>query len=545
MPTIDISRKTLEKLAGRSVNIEDLEIVKASLEEEQGDLIKIKLEDTNRPDLWSVEGIARAIKYYYKPGKPEIKAEKSKQKVVVDKNLEHIRPYISCFIARNVQLTDELLIDMIQLQEKLSENFGRKRQKVSIGLYDAKKMKFPLNYKAMPKEKKFIPLGFETEMTLKEILENHPKGKEYKHIIEHHNLFPLFFDMKGNVLALVPITNSATAGRLETGRTDILVENTSTDLNTSLLVSNILAYAFSDRGAKIEKMKILYPWKTKYGKIIETPTISKNRIAFDKNIIEKNLGLNLKDSQIKILLEKMMHKAKVGNKITVDYPSFRNDIMHTMDVVEDVAIAYGYKNIVSEDLKNYTQGKLHKETEFSEIARRLVIGMGFQEIMSPVLSSRKVLVEEMETNEETVDLENYMTESYSSVRNKILPSLLTCLTKNMHNEYSQKIFELGQVVVIDESSNTGTRTINNLACCISNVNLGYEDISSVLDALMKSLNIEYKLIRIEHPTFITGRVAEIRVGESVIGIIGEINPKVLNNFGLEKPVVSFEIKDII
>ena len=321
MPTIEISQKTLEKLVGRKVNYADFEAVKGSVDSQEGDRIKLEIGDTNRPDLWSVEGVARVLRGYYglQKGIPKMKLKPSTKKIIVNANIRKIRPFIAGVIAKKLKIDEDLLLDMIQLQEKVCENYGKKRHKISIGIYDYDKIEFPVHYKAIrPDGIKFTPLEFNKSMTLAEILEEHPKGLQYGYIVKAHKLYPIFIDSKEDVLSFPPIINSNYLGRVVPGMQNIFTEITGTDMKTVLIATNILAQALYDRGASLESVVVEYPWKTVHGGKFSTPLLFREKITFDKSKIESVLGLKLVNKDIKTLLEKMQYNVlSIKDSVTV------------------------------------------------------------------------------------------------------------------------------------------------------------------------------------------------------------------------------------
>ncbi len=538
MPTIEVSMKALEKLAGRKVKEKDLEAVKGEIEETEGGKAKIEIGDTNRPDLWCVEGIARVLR-----GKrfQKLPVKNSGKEIIVDRKILGIRPFISGFVVKGVNVDEELLLDMIQLQDKLDENYGKKRKKISIGIYNYDMIKFPAHYKAVSPSHKFVPLGLDKPLTMRDILSKHPKGRDYGYIVREHKLYPLLIDMKEDVLSFPPIINSNYLGKVKLGMQNLMVEVTGTDQKSVLLAANIFAYSLYDRGANIESITTRYPSTTKFGRSVTCPYDFCQKMSFNRKNVESVLGIDLKSTEIKSLLEKMQYDAEISNdKVIVVIPPYRNDVMHYTDVIEDIAIAYGYGNFKESGIESFTVGNLMKETLFTENVRRVMIGIGFQEIMSAILSSKSALCDKMNTSSEPLKIENVMSENYSHVRSWVLPSILACLTKNMHNEYPQKVFEVGECVIRDKKSYTGTVTIQKIAGAISSGIAGYEDISSCIDALLCGIGAKYELKLSVHPSFIEGRCADILIGGDKAGIVGEIHPKVLNNWSIEKPVAAFE-----
>ncbi|MBI2655461.1 phenylalanine--tRNA ligase subunit beta, partial [Candidatus Woesearchaeota archaeon] len=308
MPTITFSLKDLQNLVGKKLKIEEVHDFalygKAEVEAYDGetDEIKINFEDTNLPYLWSVEGFARLLRGILglNKGIPEIKLNKGNYQVIVDKSIMKDRPFIACFAAKGRKIDDYLLKQIIQLQEKFCEGYGRKRQKVSIGLYSYKKIKFPLHYKAVfPESVEFVPLEFKAKMNLKEILSNHPKGEEYAWILDGWEKYPILMDDKNEVLSFIPVINSDFTGKLEIGDENIFFEATGTDESAVNLAASIFSYALSDRGFHIYSVEVKYPNKKN-----ETPHLENEKILIKNEHIKQMFGLELKENEVKSLLEK-------------------------------------------------------------------------------------------------------------------------------------------------------------------------------------------------------------------------------------------------
>ena len=541
MPTIDIVIGTLNRLARRPVAEHDLQYAKAGVESKSGTTWRIEISDTNRPDLWSVEGVARVLRGIYKKdrGCPRLPVKKASRKIFVDTHLKSVRPYIAGFAATNMRITDDDLKDLVQLQEKLAENFGKKREKISIGIYNCDGLTLPLSYTVAPPGFSFVPLDSQRPQTLREILDKHPKGKAYGSILAARSLLPIFIDAKKQVLSFPPIVNSNDLGRVVPGMRNVFVEVTGTDHKAVLLATNIVAYALHDRGATIEPVATVYPYKTTYGKIVAAPYAFGASLAVEQSLVGKVLGITVPDTELKRLLESMQYDVALGKgKLIVRIPDYRNDIMHAYDVIEDVAIAYGYAKIASQETSFFTAGAAAPLNAFRLKATTLMIGHGFQEILSPVLSNTRNLEGNMLVPAHAIEIANPMTETYSAVRSWLLPSLLSFLTKNMHVDYPQFIFEVGECAVREGGE---TRTETKLAACITGTGIGYQNLSPVVHSLLTLLGIDHRFEKHYHPSFLNGRTARIIADKALIGIVGEIHPAVLNSWGLEKPVVACEL----
>lgn len=540
MPTITFSLKDLQNLVGKKLTTEEVQDYahygKGDFEgyDKETDEVKIDFGDTNLPYLWSVEGFARLIKLILgkEKGIPKLKIDKGNYKIVVDTSVNKVRPYIAAFVAKGHKIDDYLIKQIIQLQEKLCENYGRRRQKIAIGVYQYPKIKFPVHYKATsPESIKFTPLDFKKEMTQQEILEEHPKGRDYAWILEGCKKYPILVDNNDEVLSFPPVINSAITGKVEEGNDELFFEATGTDSDAILLVTNIFAQALFDRGFKIYSVDIKYPTKK-----ITTPMLFNGTIKIEKEKIKKLTGLDLKDPEFKKLLGKAGYDFSKGKVII---PHYRNDILHPVDVIEDIAIMYGYDKIKEEPLESYTMGSTTKLIETIDKVRDIIMGLGYQEIMSPILTNKQILYNNLNIKDfGTIEIENFMSETYSVVRSWLLPLLMDVLSKNKHAEYPQKIFEQGLVVV---KKGENIVDCERLAVISANEKADYTEIKQVLDYLLRMLNIEYTIEEVEHNSFIKGRVGRVVVDGKKVAYIGEINPKILVKLGIEFPVVGFEL----
>mgnify|MGYP001558218295 CR=1 FL=1 len=544
MPTIEASYKDLCNLIGKKLSLGELKdsilFAKGEIESVDGDLLKIDIKDTNRPDLWSAEGIAREIKGRLGfTGCPKYSVNKSSIVVKVDKKAKNVRPYSVCAVARNVKLNKDALSQLIQLQEKVDKTFGRNRKEVSSGYYDLDKIKSPIRFSTTrPDGVKFVPLEFKEELTPREILEKHPKGKEYGHLFEGYKEYPLLIDANNEVLSIPGIINSDTLGKITEKTKNIFIDTSGFNFKFLVPALNVLVCALADRGARIETVKMVYP-----DKVMNTPDLSPKNYYVDADYVNKVSGLNLSVNQMVKLLKQARYDVKVrGKKIEVVYPAYRQDIMHQRDVVEDVIISYGYNKIEPVIPKLATVGNESQIEKTTNIVADIMTGLGLQEILSYTLANKKNLFDKMTLREEkVVEIENAVSENWNVFRNSLLPGLLEFLSANKHVEYPQRIFEIGDVVAIDESKETKTKDVRKLACAIADSNVGYQEISSVLEGYLSNSGVKYKLKSIEHSSFIPGRCAGVFVEGNQVGIIGEINPVVLENWKLEIPVAAFEV----
>src|SRR4030042_1405711 len=390
----------------------------------------------NRPDMLSVQGIYRALRNYsgqkvkhYTVNKPL-----KNHDVKVDSSLKSIRPYTMCAIVKNLQFNDEKIKEIIDVQEKLHSTFGRDRKKIAIGIYPLEKIELPITFKAEnPEDIKFIPLEMDKEMTGRQVISKHPTGREYAHLLEGFDKYPVFRDNKGSVLSMPPIINSQMTGKITEETKEVFIECSGSDILALKKTLNILVTSLADMGGEIYGMRLDYE-----GKKIITPDLKPEKIKISIPDCEKLLGIRLKEAEIKKLLEKMGHSY---NKGIVEYPAYRADIMHPVDIYEDLK-------------KNSIKGGIE------------------------VLESKT---------------------DYSMLRPDLLVNALKTLSENTDAKYPQKIFELGKIF---ESEKTITEK-EKLSVCLTG-DTDFTEIKQILDYLMRMLDKEYKIEETENLCFIPG-----------------------------------------
>ncbi len=562
MPTISINRKDFEELLGqRSTTAEPMtsEVIESWLcwvkgelkdhDQEAGEL-RVELQDSNRPDLWSCEGIARQIrtKLTGAPSRYPFFQAKSRatRRLIVSPGLERVRPYVAACSAVGYEVTEAGLTQLIQVQEKLAEIFGRQRRTVSIGLYRLQSIVFPVTYAFVnPDDARFTPLGFDEKMSLREILSVHPKGLEYGPILAGHERVPLLLDDEGQVLSFPPIINSREIGEVRVGDRELFVEVTGTDLPMVLLTLNILAVNLADRGASIETVEVVYPYQTDLGTTIRTPADFGKPRTIPMKTIESALGQPMESGQIhKALLTYGYEVTLAREEISVKLPPYRNDLMHAMDVVEDVAISRGYGDFVPVMPSEFTVGGLSRLEQISDRIRDLLVGMGFQEVISNILASRSDLVDRMRLSgtewERVVEVDNVMSQNFACLRQGILPSLLRVESVSTRAFYPHRLFEVGEVVIPDFTHELGGRTVMSAGVLLAHATANFSEIHSCLDLLFHYLGHLYQLDTLAHPSFLDGRAGRILRDGRTLGVIGEVHPEVLEQWQVAMPCVAFE-----
>jgi len=528
MAIVTFDVEELQRFIGKSRPVKEIaatfDLIGTPTEEFDEKAISVDV-TPDRPDMLTVEGAGRAVGFYIGTLEPK-KYVAEKAKVVMNVDKVTVRPFIVAAIAKGVDIDEKMIKSMIQAQEKIHDTFGRKRRKVAIGIHDYDKTSPPYSYRAF-RHTTFVPLDTEIEMSPQEVLEKHPKGIEYAWVYDKVNEYPLVMDTKG-VISFPPIIN-AERTRITNDTKNLLIEITGTSENAIRDILHILTTAFADRGAKIEDVRLRM-----------LPEGEKSSLQFGRKekldllFLNKTIGYKFKMEDVAKLMKKMGYIAHPEEKkIAFDVPPYRADIMHQVDLVEDVAIAYGYENFVPELPEFVTVGKEIEHNKYEERMRQLLIGMGFNEVMTWTLTNKETERSAM-IDEDAAEIKNPKTKEFTIFRTSLLPSIMNVLAANKTKEMPQRIFEIGKVA--DSKGKMRTR----IACAIVDNRAKFSDIKGVYELLNYALRTSYK--EQDFQFMIPGRSISLlsRKDKKPIGWCGEVHPQVITNFGMEYPVVMME-----
>lgn len=541
MANIKLPRKLFEKEIGKlDEKMQDrISMFGTPVEALTEDQVEIEI-FPNRPDLLSYQGFKRAILAFLgkKTGLKEYKTHKPEKDftVTIDSSLKEIRPFTACAIIKNLKFNDEKIKEMIDIQEKLHATLGRNRKKFAIGIYPLEKIKLPITFKALEPDKiSFIPLEADREMNGLQILQRHPTGRDYAHLLAGKPKFPIFIDSNKQILSMPPIINSQLTGKVTEETKEVFIECSGFDLESSKKCINILATTFAEMGGEIYQMELKYPQGEK--KII-TPDLTPEKMKVSLENVNKVLGIKINEKQMKELLEKMGHNYKNG---FVECPQWRTDILHEVDLIEDVAIAYGYENLIPEIPQISTIGKeSQKETVKRKIAE-ILNGLGILECSNYHLTTKSDQFQKMSANEKQtkgfVEIEGSKTD-YTILRKDLSHYLLKNLSENVDSEYPQRIFEAG--TVFEEKINEIVES-DSLAIALTPSNS--TELKQVVEYLSRMLNLKIEISEPKEEPFwlISGRIAEIKLENKTIGCFGEVHPKILKNWKIKMPVSILEV----
>ena len=550
MPVITFKYQDLKDLGiemEKDELIDTLPMMSSDIEDFDDEEIKVEF-FPNRPDNLSVEGVARSFKGFIgqEIGFPDYKVEESGEYVTVDSDVASIRPYIGFAKIDNVDFTGDKLKYVMDFQENLHWVIGRDRKKVAIGIHNADVVEGPFKYIATPKDSNaFVPLEKDTEMTPEEILTEHDKGKAYAHLIEDFDKYPLILDKDDNVLSMPPIINGELT-KLKEDTKNIIVDVTGTDERAVNQALNIICSSFAEVGGQIKSMEVKYEDKT-----IKTPDLTPQEMSVHVDTANELIGgTNLNAEEIKELLLKARFDAEIidDNEVKAIIPAYRVDILHEVDIVENIAVQYHINDVVAELPDMNTVAYENDWFKAESTIREVMVTLGFQEIMSLMLTNEEAHYEKMNQEEKPhVQVARPITIDRTMIRTSLMNSLMEFLEDNTHEDLPQKIFEIGDVLYLDETKENKTASSKKLAALVCHSTANFTEIKSIVTSVLANLGYSMEITDSENETFIKGRAADV-TGEAqkgtIKGFCGEVSPEVITNFTLEYPVIGFEIEFI-
>jgi len=540
VPVVYINIERLSELIGEKIQPSRLEEILFNLKSESKvvDDSHIEVEvNSDRPDLFTSEGLARAIK-----GLLEVEVGLFQPKIgdsLFSVNVSEVpsRPFIAVGVVRNVSLGEEGLKELIQFQEKLHITIGRKRKKVAIGIHDLKKIEgHSLTYSMVPLDAEMIPLDNPKRMKIKDVLRETPQGKSYGDLSLLGGAHPAILSESGEIISLPPVINSDIT-RLEPSTKDLLIDVTGTDLNSVAKTLDLISSLMNEhRGSSIERVKIY----SQAGSLLRIdPLLSRFSILMSMNLASKTLGIELsKGAVIKHLLRMRfgVEDLQPENSLKVVVPEYRLDILHPIDLVEDIAMSYGYENLPAVPPIYKTEGSVDEITSLSRALRMTLIGLGFQEVHSFVALG--TYAELFKGNAELLKIRNPVSEEMLWIRPNLSSSLLYILRENQHIELPIKIFEIGDFAHLKDGKLVQGKS---LAMAVMKDELSFEEIQAPAYSLLSHFGIGVRFRKSNVGYLIEGRTATIIAEDIPVGVVGEVHPQILTEMQVKYPVGIAEI----
>jgi len=634
MPTVSVEKEALFAHMGRTytdeafdelcfefgveldeVTSEQEEAAKSGLTRQQvealSDKVVYKIDvPANRYDLLCIEGLSRALRIFlgdadaptYRTTSPGARSDTLM--TVYKENVDRIRPFVVCAVLRDVEFDQARYESFIDLQDQLHRNLCRQRSLVAIGTHDLDSVRPPFTYDAKsPDSIEFVPLTpddrgpfkadallnfYETDAAAKHL-------KPYCPIIKSSPVYPVISDSEGTVLSLPPIINGSRS-KITLDTKNVFIECTATDLTKANIVLDTVVTMFSEYCADpftIEQVQVQYINGSHVVDSYATPLLSTRRERAKVDFCNSLIGINLPASEMQTLCNKIQlgpaELVEDGTVLEVTVPPTRSDILHAVDIAEDIGIAYGYNNIRKKIPQTATVGGEFPLNQISDLLREEIARAGYIEVLTHGLCSvQDNFVSLRRPITAAVSLSNPANVEYQVVRTTLLPGLLKTLQHNKSASFASgfKLFEISDVVLVDDThvvteSIVGTKNARRICAVYAGPTSGFEIIHGLVDRIMtlsevapdpsyaansaKSDEEKFRVARegwtynIEELSeandstssvgmYFPGRAANILLttpssskAAEVIGSFGILHPEVLSSFGIQYPASCVEL----
>lgn len=563
MPTVDVDPDELRTLTGHADKsddelVEDLFALGLEFEGRTDDG-EFELEFApDRLDRLSVEGVARSLRYQYGDdrGVTVPSTTEPQWTIEVESSVPEERPYVTGAVIRGVDLDEDALESLIQLQEKLHATMGRGRAKGAIGIHDLTMLKgaartdedTSVRYVGVePDEDTFVPLDSDEEMTPADVLSDHPIGDRYADLVAEYGRYPAIYDDLG-LFSFPPVINGRRT-ELSTESRDLFVEMTGTDQWTIDKMLTIVCYALSARGASIEEVTVEYSDDAD----LVRPDFATKTKTLHHDRIETILGISLDVDDVVDLGERsgLDVRPETDDDATtyeVTIPPYRVDVLHPLDVIDDLGRAYGFNDLIPTYPDVGTVGQRHERSRLEQAVRTTLVGLGFEDLLNFHMVNEANNFERPGIDPDgehygagaPVTIKEAYSEEYTILRTWSLPSLLVVLENNTHRRYPQELSEVGFTARVDERENTKVAERRTVAGVLARTDASYEDAKARLQAIARAYDVTLETPATTHPSFLDGRVASVVLDGDHVGVVGELHPRVLVEYDLEVPVAGFE-----
>ncbi len=536
MPTISVDQTLLKKLVegkGRKHNIEDLAfrlpLMGTDIDTCNEEVLDIEI-FPDRPDLLSPETLFHGMMPFLhdSPPNPRLLVHPGTISMKVSPDLANIRPVILGAVVRGVNVDEDVIKRLMDHQEKLHFALGRGRKRASIGVHDLATISPPFRVEAVSRSHSFIPLAMESEMTIDEILHEHPKGVDYAHLLQGMEKVPIILDSNDAVLSFPPIINGDHT-TVTTKTRDLFIDVTGLDIRACESALMLVCLQLSILGGKIESVRVT-TCEGKEWSLEGAPIEHK----VERSLVEGILGNTFTDDEIDLAIRRMggTYNGDSSGILSISMPRWRFDILHPIDLVEEVAIGHGYDDLANDVPKAPLTAIPRKDGQLRRRIREALQGLGLVQIQSLTLSNDDDQFTSIRWSPdgEVTRMTNPITIEHTILRQNILPGLLRLLAANRHHDLPQGVYELGSVVIDHKNR-------DRFAFLVAENSGGFATLRGRIQALMRDLGCSnWSLDSTNNGPWLTGRAAKIVVEGTVVGECGEIDPHVSETFELNVPM---------
>ncbi len=276
--------------------------------------------------------------------------------------------------------------------------------------------------------------------------------------------------------------------------------------------------------------------------------VQQKKIQVDSKWINKFLGTDLSKEEMKAYLDRLELKTNIeGDMLDISVPTFRIDINIKEDIAEEIARIYGYNNIPTTIVttSNLKDGK-NKKQKMDDKLIEILMACGLNQSISYSFVSPKVFdkinIPSDSLLRKVITIKNPLGEDYSIMRTTSLPSMLEALERNYsRNNEAARLFEIGKIYLPKEGSALPEE--RNILTIGLYGDVDYLDIKGIVENIVNGFGIKGETYKrqSENPTFHPGKTADLYIKKDLVGILGEIHPKVSEKYGIDVPCYVAEL----
>ena len=536
MPVVEVSYSRLQGMAGapKTKIAEALPFLGLDIESEDGDSVRIEY-SPNRPDYSTDVGIALGLQGLLGTKTGEVRLgvkNTARYSITARPGVSGVRPFVTGIAAVGGRVDDAMIRQLMAMQEDLHLGLGRRRARSSIGIHDLDCISFPLTYTVAGRDHSFVPLNSGEPSSVAEILEHTKVGQDYGRILGNSGRVPVILDSDSATVSLPPIINAA-ATTVTTKTKNLLVEVTGTGKRDIEGVLAIVAVALQGFGFSLESVKVS-------GAGNSTPKLQPRRASVKASLVQDTLGIDIGAARIASCLKKSRLGAYAkGGTIECAIPPYRLDIFGPMDLVEEAALGYGIQNLTPLVSPSQTVGGKSAFVEGLGAVDRAMVGLGYMEALNSCLTNPGTLYGMAGRKPgDPLSVMDSKSGEHTALRDLLLPGLLENLSRNIHAQYPQRLYETGSVFARGSPVSEST----SLCAVTAHKDANFSEAKSALKSALKAVfGLDITTRTSSHPTLEQGRCASVVLGGDVVGVAGEVSSGVLENHKIRVPVAAFEV----
>ncbi|HUZ79802.1 MAG TPA: hypothetical protein VMV28_04205 [Thermoplasmata archaeon] len=548
MPRSTLSRSRIVELLPRKPTEAELEEIlfrsKAEIESRDGDALTVSV-TPDRLDLLSEGGLALHVAGATgaAAGLPPLSIARRSPalRIEVDGSVRRLRPWIAGVLVTapaTSGLDAGTLAEAIRFQEVLHASVGRDRAAASLGIYPADGISGPIRYAMEPiSQVSFVPLDGESPVDAATFFRSHPLAARYGAFGRDGDRCLTMRDANGTILSLPPVLNARGAGEARAGDRTLLLEATGTRARSVQESLSLLLLVFAARGFAVSAVATRGPGTYRLdGRTIYHP----RALSLPRDLLDAVLGTPLPARDVvRFAGQARMSARAAPGGWRVQAAPWRSDLLGPIDAVEEVVLARGVGPADALVPPSRTLGGRRPEVHFRRKFLPLLLGLGYQPLYHPVLTSRSSI--DRLPGLHAIRLSNAPSAEFGSLRPSLLVSLLQALGANVRYGYPQRICELGPVLEPDARAEAGARTAYHVAAVLAADGAGFATAAALGEYLLRSIDVVGVRESAELPGTIPGRAAEIHVAGGVVAQMGELHPRILEELRVVVPAAWIEL----